>query len=146
MTLSLCSAMGWTQAFKHITNTVTANTQLVICGILKFESIVDQRGWVCCDPFYTEEWAVPAVTCGEIELKRTGNVHWDSEDAKGNRVAVKTSHAKDRCMVILWQWTGSKGKTQKQLCQMLVHSLQQEQKDWLHEMQKFNHIIEPYQI
>ena len=68
---------------------------------------------------YMKEWAVPTVTCGEIDLKRTANVHWDGKDAEGNRVAVKTSHAKDRSMILLWKWSGR--KTQKQLCQLLVH-------------------------
>ena len=92
---------------------------------------------------YMKEWAVPTVTCGEIDLKRTANVHWDGKDAEGNRVAVKTSHAKDRSMIILWKWSGR--KTQQQLCQLVVHSLQQEQKDCLH-TQKPKHIIQPYHI
>ena len=89
-----------------------------------------------------KEWAVPAVTCGELDMKRAATALFEGRHCDGSRIALKACVAKDRSMLILWKWPKG-GGAQRQLLQMIIHTLKQEDKDRLHK-RKPNHITQPY--
>ena len=91
---------------------------------------------------------MPTVTCGELDMKRAGASLYEGT-VDGCRIVVKHSACRDRSMLVMYRWLGLKASgpksAQKQLCQLVVHSLDEAQKDWSH-TPKPNHIMQPYQI